>query len=280
MALRVKQPLPSFSGVAAGQTATVDVPVRGTYYNIALEYRESGTLANQATIEAAITEIRVKINGQVQRRFSAEDLIDINAYHGITYQNGYLVIFFAEPWARHEKSEDVLAWGTADVQSFQIEVDIDAGATAPTLSATAIKTQENRNLGAIKKWLKYNVAVAGTGITNYQTLPRTDSYATIHAKSANISDVKVLVDRSEVFNLTAAQNTQDLNNIPHLKPQTGYFHVDFNATGRIEDLLLMVRTEVKNGKLQAAGRVQDFQIDFNMSSATSFNLITETIGLV
>lgn len=282
MALRYHTDMPSFSSVGAGQTATIDLPATGVYYDCTLEYRESGSLAAKADTEAAITEIRVKINGEVQRRYSAEELYDLNQYHGISPQDGYLPIFFAEPWMRDPISEDALAWGMNDVQSFQIEVDIDSGATSPTLSAVATKTRENRNLGAIKKIRKFNVSVAGTGITNFQTLPRLDSYCALHAHSANIDDVKVTVDNVEIFDLTDDQVEQHTMNQPELTPISGWFHVDFSPTRRIQDLLPMVSPKEvdKNGRVKSAQRVQDFQVDFNMSSAASFDLLTETIGTV
>lgn len=282
MALRYQSDLPSFSGVAAGQTATLEVPASGTYYDVTLQYTESGSLTNEADTEGGIDEIRVKINGEVQRRYSAAELIDLNRYYGIAFQAGFLPIFFAEPWMRNAISEDALAWGMNDVSSFQIEVDIASGATSPALAAVATKTRENRNLGSIKKVKKYNVAVAATGITNYQTLPKLDSYKAIHANSANIDDVKVVVDNIEIFDLTADQVAQYLENYQQLDPQTGWFHIDFGPALRIEDLLPMVTpNEVDSrGRAKSVQRVQDFQIDFNMSSAAGFNLLTETIGQV
>jgi hypothetical protein len=281
MPLRRPTKLPSFSGVAAGQTATIEIPAFGTYYDLTLEYSESGSLVNQATIETAIEEIRVKINGTVVRRMSAQDLIDLNAYHGVAFQDGYLPIFFAEPWMKNAPSVEALAWGMNDVQSFQLEVDIATGRTAPALKAVATRTLATRNLGAIKKIAKFQVAVAGTGITNYQTLPRTDAYQALHARSGDVDDVKITVDNVEVFEQTADQIAQHINNSRELSPVTGYFHIPFNVTGLIEDLLPMVNPQVDNrGNVVARRAVQDFQIDFNMSAASGFTLLAETLGEV
>lgn len=274
MPLRRQIDLPSFSGVAAGQTATLTVPVQGTYYDLTLQYSESGALANQTNMETDITGIRMLINGTVVRRYTAETLIDLNTFYGVAFNTGFLPIFFAEPWARNAVSEDALAWGMNDVDSFQVEVDIVAGATSPVLSATATKTLAPRNLGPIKKISEYNVQVAGTGITNFPTLPRIDAYVALHGKSANIDDVRVLVDNVEIYKRTQEQSDQQLEN-QGLTPVSGYFHTHFGETLRIEDLLPMVASI--DGRNQ---RVSDFQVDFNMASAANFKLISETVGLV
>lgn len=276
MALRQIKPLPSPQGVAAGAVATLDVPVGSTYYGITLQYTESGTLVTQANMEAAITGVLIKINGVPQRRLTAQDIIDYNALHGVVYQNGYLPIFFAEPWARSAGGEDIFAWGTDDVQTFQIEVTIASGRTSPALSAIAEVTNERRPLGSIKKFFSYAIPVAATGIINWQTFPRVDTLAAFHCRSTDIDDVSVKVDNVEVLDITADQNAQDLENYPNIDPQADYFHILFNKTGRANDNLPFVyNTDKKN----VVRRVQTFQVDFNMSAANSFNVLAETIGV-
>jgi len=117
---------------------------------------------------------------------------------------------------------------------------------------------------------------AATGIHNLQTLPRTDILAAIHCESTDIDDIRVTVDNVEVFDLTDEQIVQTLNNIPDITPQAGWTHVMFNASGRHEDNLPMVYPVGKN-RIQ---RVQSFQVDFNMSAATSFDILVESIGAV
>lgn len=277
MALQVKTKLPSFNGVAAGQTATVQIPLGATYHDITLEYRESGTLANQATLEAAIEKVIVKLNGKAVRTLTSEQLIDIYAHYGVAFTDGFLPIYFAEPWARNAASEEGLAWGTNNLQSFSVEVQIASGATSPTLEAVCTKTLDSRPLGAIKKFTPFNVPVAAIGVNNFQTLPRIDSYVALHCHSANIDDVEVQVDNLESYFLTEAQMQQDLGNNPTLSAIAGWFHVQFNPRQRIEDFLRMVQL---NDRGQPVRAVQDFRVNFNMGSATSFDLIAETIGTV
>lgn len=263
--------LPSFQAVAAGQTATVDLPTNGTYHSLLVKYSTATAGgATQANMEAELTEIRIKVNGKVQRRFTAEELFDINVYHGQTIETGKLQIYFSEPWLRTVQGEDALAWGMADVSTFQVEVDIDAGATSPALGISAVWTKDARNMGPIVKWRKFVVPVAATGIVNVSTLPKSDSYYAIHSKSANIADVEVKVDQETRFEGTLSDVQAVQKNYGKV-PVTGWFHTDFRYTNRASDALAMVSKEGKP--------VSNFQIDFNMSSATSFGVVTEVLGL-
>ncbi len=263
--------LPSFSSVAAGATAAIDLPVTDIYHSLRLNYGTSTAGGpTQANMESEITEIRVKVNGVVQRTMSAAQLFALNAYHGIPVNDGFLPIYFSEPWRRSAQGEDSLAWGMADVETFQVEVDIAAGATNPTLSATAVKEAASRAMGPIVKWRRFRVPVAAVGVVNVSTLPKNDAYYALHAISGNVSDVTVKVDEREVFQATAA-NASAYYKEQGFTPQTGYFHVDFAPTGRVADALPM--------RDARGNRVSDFQVDFNMSAAASFDLITETLGL-
>jgi hypothetical protein len=260
----------SFNSVAAGQTATIDLPVGGlTYHQCRIRYG-TGTAggASQANMESEITAVRIKVDGKVQRRFSAVELFAINAFNGIAFQTGELPIFFSEPWRRSAQGEDALAWGTADIGTFQIEVDLAAGATAPTLEAYLEVERVSRPMGAIVKWRRYNVPVSAAGVVNVTTLPKIDAYYRLHAHTGNVSDVEILVDQLQRYKASAARNTAILQDYGK-SPQAGWFHVAFDRTDRVADALAM------RGAQRA---VSEYRIDFNMSAAGSFDLITETLG--
>ncbi len=263
--------LPSFASVAAGATATIDLPTVGLYHHLRLTYG-TGTVggANQTNMEAEITEIRVKVNGVVQRTMSAAQLFAINAYHGRAFQTGILPIFFAEGWRRSAQGEDSLAWGMKDVATFQVEVDIAGTATNPTLTALAQRTKADVNMGPIVKWRRFRVPVSAVGVVNVSTLPKRDAYYALHAVSADVLDVEVKVDQEQFFKATLAE-ANALYTDEGFVPQTGYFHIDFASTARVADALPM-RDALGN-------KVSDLQVDYNMNAATSFDLVTETLGL-
>lgn len=267
------EPTRSFNAVAAGQTATLDLPVTGIYHGLKIGYGTSTAGgATQANMEAEVDEVRLLINGVVQRRFDARQLFDINAYKGKGVTTGILPIYFEEPWRKTAQGGDSLAWGMADVSTFTVEVDVNSGATSPTLTAQAIKRPGNLPMGPIVKWRQFVVPVTATGIVNVSTFPKQDAYYTLHCDSANIADVDIKVDQVSILDGTRAM-LEDLSDDYGYAFQTGWFHVDFSATRRVSDALSML-TDGVGGK-----RVADFQVDFNMSSAASFTVVAEVLGL-
>lgn len=285
-------PLPGFNGVAAGQTASASLPVGGvTFHKIQLSYFTTvAGNGNQANTEAHLTEIRLKLNGKIQRRFSAKDLDAINAVFNRGFQtNGtsaVLEFYFSKPWLRTTAGEDALAWGMADVASFQIEADISAAATGPTLSAKAEVEYIARPTGLIEKWRKFNQPIGAGGHNINNTLPKLngEAYAEIHCEpvlATDITDVTVTVDNVIRFQALNGENNVLLHG-EGWTPQTtggggggGLFSILFNRTGRVSDALVM-NYPVKPGN--AAAVVQDLKVDFNMNAATSFNFITVVLG--
>lgn len=271
MTTRRKDVLPSFNAVGAGQTATVDLPTDRRYHQIFIQYK---TNANQATIEADITEVRIKVNGKVQRRFSAMQLNAINAFNGYAFTSGMIPIFFSEPWRRNVLSEDSLAWGMQNVSTFQIEVDIAGTATAPTLQGVAVTDPMQQPLQNIIKWRQVTVPISSTGIYTLSTLPKIlgEGYQRMHCfeNAANdISAVEVQVDGFTVQELTDSQNSAILANRDFL-PQTAVYHIVFDDTQRVEDGLSVTKA---NGTL-----VNELRLDFNMAVASAFTLLQEVIG--
>lgn len=264
--------LPSFQGVLAGQTATIDLPALDIYHGLMISYvTDTAGGATQANMETEITEIRLKVNGKVQRRASAREIFDIYGYRNRAVVAGKIPIFFSEPWRRTPVGEDALAWGMGDVDTFQLEIDVANNASQVcSLSALAVKQPGTLSMGAIVKWKKFTVPVSATGIVNVTTLPKQDAYYAMHALSANIADVLVKTDQRDRYDYTLAEATT-LQGWNGWTPNADWFHLDFTETGRGNDALTMVSEDGQR-------RVADLQVDFNMSSAANFTLLTETVG--
>ncbi len=265
--------LTDFNAVGAGQKATLKVPVGALAYHALFITYGTGTGggANQTNMDAEITRIRLNIDGVTQREFSAAELFAINAYHGVAFATGSLPIFFSELWRRTVQGEDALAWRVGDVDTFQVEIEIDAGATSPTLEARAIYEDipaDQSAMGPIVKWRRFNIPVSSTGIRNESGLPKNNPYYAIHCFSANIDNVRLETDQRVWWDLTETGMTQAITAYGFV-PQASMYHIDFGHTGRVADLLPMV----------VAGReVGQFKIDFDMGAASGFDIVTETFG--
>lgn len=274
-------PIANVTGVAAGQTATMDLPLGRRYHTILLNYSEGGVAANQATMDAAITGIRIIVNSRTQRQYTAAELRVLNAVNGapFAFQAGVLPIFFAEPWRRTPQGEDLLAWPAypeLGTNSLQIEVDIAVGRVGPALSAKAVIDQIDPKqvpFGPIITTRRRVVTPGAAGVFTLLDMPKDlGNYRAIHCfeTAANdISGIKATIDQLVAYDRTDAENTALLN-IGGYVPQASLFHVVFDEDRRWADGLPMVKSD---GKL-----VSEFTLEFDMAVANPFTLIAEMLG--
>ena len=273
MAIKLRYPGPSFNGVAASQTATLDLPVDRRYHNICLRFTSTdGSSAVQAVNEADVTQIRVIVDGKVQRTFSSRELFDINTLNGIAYSASLLPIYFSEPWRRSALDEESLAWATSNVSTFSVEVDLGAGATGPALSSILTTDALQGPMQSIVKWHRRTIAAAGAGVVSYSDFPRRDTYLRQHLSetaAADITAVDVSVDNFTVLDVSDAQNSDYLAD-QAFAPVADNFHIVHDHTQRIADGLPMVKL---NGR-----RVSDFRIDLTHANTNNITVISETLG--
>lgn len=260
----------SFNAVGAGQTATLDLPVTQLYRMLQLNYTRAGVAATEAQMKSDIAEVRLKLNGKVQRVFSATELFSINSFNGHSVVAGRLPIFFAEPTRRTAQGEDAGAWGTADVDTFQVEVDIDGAAISPGITANVLIDPMNRQMGPIVKWRRQNIPVTATGIATTTTLDKNNAYYRIHAFSTDINAVEVLVDQNRVLEGSAEELSAHYaaNGLTVPAAETV---LAFDVDQRVSSALAMAYS---NGQ-----KVSEFRVEWDMGAATSFNIISELLGV-
>ena len=268
MASRRKVALPSASSVGIGQTASFDLATNRRYFFIGLVYK---TNAAQATIEADITEIRLLINGKVQRRFSAADLNKINAMNGQAFVAGLIPIHLSEPWRRTLEGEEGLAWGMADVASFKIEVDISGAAVAPTLSGIAEVDNVQIPLGLIVKWRKQTFTATGAQVVTITTLTKNDAYSRLHCFSALVTNALVTLDQLERYNATLALNAALLAR-QKLVQQANTYSIVFDDDQQVTSAIAM--KDLRTG----AQLISEFRIDLTFSGAGSCVVLSEAVG--
>jgi len=146
MATRKLIPLPSVSNVAAGSQASVRCPVGLTYDNIIVNF--NGVTAAQ------IKNVELRINGKVIQAYDSLTVVDdMNAFYARPYGNSSNVTF----WFNRPEIENVNMWlsrllalGTADVDTFDILMDIDSAAVAPVIKMYAVLS-EATPMGLITK---------------------------------------------------------------------------------------------------------------------------------
>jgi len=188
MTLR-KKLLPTFNNPVAGQTATINLTLGQKIHTIWLAIGDGVGL----TFDTVVNEIRLLVNGKVQRRMLASELNAINSLNGTIYAaqtsgtlanpayRTYLPIFLAEPWRKTNQEAAALAWNLAGptVASASLEVDIAAGMVAPVISGWYEWSPPDGGLGAITKWIRQTFGASGTE-QDFNSLTRGDFYHAIH----------------------------------------------------------------------------------------------------
>lgn len=274
LVVRRPVPLPSFNSVGVSQTASVNCPVGARkYHTLFIRYKAGAD--NQATLEAAITNVKLLIGGKEQWNLSLADLYARLTAIGYAFQTGLIVIPLSRFEARTVTGEETFGWGTSNVQSFTLELTISGAAVAPTLAGWAEVEDSAEPLGAITKIRTFTGKTAsGAGVFQILDLPRkaTEAYSRIHIMSALVTDVLVEADEAKFFDLpkqvaTALYAKQNLQHI------AGGYTVAFDHTEQVTDVLPMVR--LVNGQPQL---VQTFNVAPTLSGGATFRVLTETVG--
>lgn len=263
----------AFSNVAPNTTATIDLPVDRRYHVLWLKYK---TNATRPVIEADITRIKVMLNGIVQWEISPKELLAIYERHGYSFIDGYLPLFFSEPWRRSAIGEDNTAWQLfGNIRTFQIDIEIAPTAVAPTLECFSQYDRMRGDLGLIRKYVRQQVPVAATGPHPLNNVPGSGSLHGFHCfeqAQGDISNVRVKVNDFEAYNADRSL-AEALIQPAGGKPVAGMFPVAFDATERVADRIDQA-VATSNGQAIRS----EFQIEFEMVQANAFFLVWEFIG--
>lgn len=256
--------LPSMSRVVAGSTATLEMPVGPTY--LGLTFTAGGT----ALAIAHIGRINVLIDGKVVQTFkNLQRLMDINGYYNRSADtvNQFMLHFF-----RAEMNDLVYrrapGIGTADVQTFHIEIELAAGAPADiTMSCSARLDPMPQPLGVFVKVREYPFASPVSGQVEHDKLPRGAWYAAIHLFKADISAVEVEANQSKIIDATKLvleREQKDASPIRRVPVTASCTHIDMTTEG---DFAQAIRTQA----------LSDFRLKMTLDTSGSVDIVTETL---
>lgn len=278
----------------SAHTVSVDMPVGPRYHAIWCKQSNPGAAKVMTDL---FNEIRLKINGKVQRVMTADELNKINILNGFEYAAFgagtaatafSLPIWLAEPWRKSTDAQQAFAWGTGDVASFQLELDIKAygaaaaGLVAPTFQAEIDDSFISVNgkevptpLGVITKWFNFQLPVnAASSWHDYTGFPKRDFYQSIHFVDGNLDEFEVKVDNSIYRQDTIVDNRAKLKsrgllanptatatpwNVAADLPTRGMEDIVFDHDDRADSALPMV--------YPSGRRVQDFNVRYKTGAA-------------
>lgn len=193
--MREFSPLNNITGVSAGGTASLTLPLGNTYEKIHFQ------LANVTA--AQIKNVKVELNGRLLTEYATlQDLITENDYYKREKIAGFATLFFVRPEIKSALNPTLVeqrffALGTKGLSLAQIKFDIDGAAESPSVKAFAEKSAPN-----VPGWLfkrrsyRYNIA-AGTNEIDNIPKPKGSYIALIEIKKAGVTETEFLVNNNK-----------------------------------------------------------------------------------
>ena len=169
------------ASVAASGIGTMDLPVAGTYYSLALQCLDGGAAVSVANIKDNITNVKLSLDGVNVLEADAHflyDLADQQYSHNnvFTPQAGILPIFLTPDHLTNRVQGSALGWGMQGINSFQAELTFSAnvGAVGHTdqVKVFVERSPITRPLGEYRRITKLARSFASTGQQEITDLPR------------------------------------------------------------------------------------------------------------
>jgi len=272
---KLTKQLPSFSGVGAGQTATVRLPIGFTFEKVLLNY----AFTNLGNILTQITGIRLVANGKPIMTISGAARLDsMNQFDGRNAASqagsGILAIDFARYGMRTRMGEEFTRLGTGaqkdpkPITTLVLEVDIAGTATGASLSAKAIAVAPEAS-GLVKKIREFSYNTSGTGVFEIADLPRGAMINRIFFFGHIANVYKSLVierDGAIIFDRSTAENEHEQSNGMRV-PQADAFVYDPSEAGLAEEAL------------STAG-VNDLRFKLDLTNSGAIPVLVEYIDVV
>lgn len=248
---RFKRKLPSFNTVKRGATATANLPIGAAYRSIDLLFTKvsDGTPLTEAQIKKTIKRVKLLINGRARWEISAKHIIDLlNRYKTLPFAAGILHLPLVDLKLKATDAEDLLRWGTADVSTFDIEVEVanivqndvnDVGEI--NIKGEALVDNVSEPLGVIREIHEFSYAATVAGKFEVADLPKGNGdLVEMHIDCANkIKELEFKCDNTVYLEGDLNAYNEHLKRNGERTPQSGYVHHDPCFMRRLRDCFRM-----------------------------------------
>lgn len=256
--------MPSFEGVAAGQTATLRLPIGQTYHQLLIKYSGMNL--------ADITGLRLVGNGKAIHVYQNLSRLDVmNRFEGRAGASGIIVLDLERYGLEGRNARELTAIGTGHpkdptpLTTLALEVDI---ASTATVVDPALSVKANRSapvpLGFIKKIRRFTYNASASGEYEIADLPKGEIINQVFFFGPGIEKVELQRDNYQEFVRTAAENS--LIHADSVRvPQAGVYVYD--------------PTEHGNGSETLATRgVQDLRFTLSMAAPATIDVVVVYVG--
>lgn len=268
---------PNFNSVGSNQRATLDVPLGVAYHDISINVTDGGVDMTIAQMKARIDSIIIKIDGKAVQEWTPTTLDALNSTNGAKYAaiNGWLTLYFSEPWNRTMEGEERGAWGTDGIKTFVIEVKFNAAAVAPGIVAWYNAEEANRPFRAFP--VRHVRTLAAMPVVNgLSQIPNPLKeiglfYRRLHFFSANITSAKVSVNKVVKWEDIPRALVAKLMTERGLSLQANVYSLAFDLTS--QQLTDQLATFVKDGN--NLKEIADFRIEYTGNGAGNADVVHE-----
>ncbi len=270
--------LPSFTGVAPGQTASCRIPSGFAYHGFYIDMTPGAT----GWDVSHITEVRLIANGIVIQRWSGLDLNAANKFDGMpsfdwsSSKHHYFALTATRNNLKTRAAQEAtaIAFGAVNdplpIRTLLIEVDIDGNAQAGVGLEGYATVSARPDLGGkpaiLKLERKFIYSPTGSGEYDIADLPRTGAVSRIlFSKPDKIDKIVVSADSVELWNRTRFVNETIIKSYDHRIVQPRFFAIDTTEQGN------------GNDAWNVSG-VSDFRVKLYMNGAADVDVIVEYLS--
>lgn len=266
--------------LTSNTAATLQIPAYGKIFSVGLNFTTSGGAAvTEAAIRSEIANLRLTINGVDHVNCTPAQILDLYEHLGanvgvpaavagaLEMNIGRLV--YTDPAIR-----DLFGFGTANVESIQVEVRAGTLTTVANVQAFTERSSDKENLGVRCRYLNYARSFNATGDDTFDTLPRDpeSSYLALmvsNGASGTATNTQVKVDNATIKDPAPQAINNLFNSNNRYAPVTGYSHVDF-MDGQLTSRLPMVG--VNDFRVTTTFSVAPGAAGYNITALTAVNL--------
>lgn len=283
--MRFTTPLDSFTAVAPGSKANVQVTNNRNYQSIMLV---TGA-ASAAELDYMIRTVSLWLGSLPLINLTIPQLYALLAYRGIPVGNGEIPLLFARPEIRTPTGEELTSFNTFGLSNLVLKVDyrtngeynaLKSAATSttvttgftPTLYGIAEYNFDNTGNRSFIQTTDILIPNSGAGEGDFGTLTREGAYKAIHIFSGLASKVRVFRDQLELLERDLAI-IDAINRRYGLTRQSNHFPVDFGYTNQAMDLLEMKVKDAAGNYVQ----VGTFNLKITTTGAGSMPAIVERV---
>lgn len=259
---RTPELIGSMSSMTPGTQSTLNIPRSHTYFSLALHIAITGVTLTPANIDTYIDKITLRCNGEPRYEVKGTQLRKYWEERNVTVANNFIPVLLSQPHMRSAAGEDVSGYGTLDLRSFEIHVDLASGAHVITKLDLYAVRGANQPLGAHYRLSTYRRSSTGAGDLELNSFTRANQrIMALFLGTDQIDDITLKAD-DVIIHSSKKEVREGFLKALAKRTEAGQTMVDLNTSNRLEDMF------------EVLGR--DVRMTCKMASATSFDMLVES----